>query len=59
MESGHGFYGGQQEKAIEVCGFGKKSQKLVEAPAEDGECWGIEAGATSTIQPIVGIGREI
>jgi hypothetical protein len=37
----------------------ERAQKLVETSAEAGECWGDEAGETSTIQPIVGIGREV
>lgn len=37
----------------------ERAQKLVETSAEADECWGDEAGETSTIQPIVGIRREV
>ncbi len=59
LEGCDGFHDGQQEAAIQVCGLGERTKKLVETSAEASECWGVEAGATSTIQPIVGIGREV
>ena len=50
LEGGHGFYGGQQETAIEVCGRRTWNEELVEAPAEIGECWGIETGEDGEVQ---------
>ena len=37
MDGGHGFYDGQQKATFKVCGFGKRTPKLVEAPTEIGQ----------------------